>query len=125
MAIAVLERVDRQKHHDEDGNAKERMKFLPAERALCPLHQFRHQARRVEGRRRLEHHAETLAIRPERFDVIGKRLVCAAMPVVFRGVFQQVAVKLLDVVFGEVNRIRVREHRFHDFGIARHFLLVP
>lgn len=37
---------------------------------------------------------------------------------------QQVAVKLLDVIFGEVNRVCVRKDCFHDFRVTGDFLLV-
>ena len=51
-------------------------------------------------------------------------LVFPTMAFVFRGVSQQVAVQLLDVVLGRCDLPEVREDRFHGPGVSRDFLLV-
>ena len=57
-------------------------------------------------------------------DVIGEGLVFAAVAFVLGGVFQKVAVKLLDVVFGEVDRIPALEDGVHRVRVPCHLLLV-
>lgn len=50
--------------------------------------------------------------------------ICAAMAFVFRRVLQQIAVQLLDMVFGQRDVCPMREDGFHDFGVAGDFLFV-
>ena len=46
------------------------------------------------------------------------------MPLVFFAVAQQVAVKLLDVIFGDGDVLPGMEDGFHDLGITGDFLLI-
>jgi hypothetical protein len=89
-----------------------------------PGHQFRHQAGRVEGRRRLEHDADLRADFVEGGDAVRVGLVVAAMPGVLLAVAQQDLVQLLDVVLGERDVLPGREHQIHQLGVAGHLLLV-
>ena len=86
--------------------------------------QLRHPPRRVERRRRVEDHAQALPGRAERLDVIGKGLVFAPVALVLGGVSQKIAVKLLDVVFGEIDRLPAFEDGLHRARVPCHLLLV-
>ena len=60
----------------------------------------------------------------ERRDIIGELLVLAPVAVIFQAVLEQVAVKLLDVVFGKRYILPRMEDCFHDGGVAGDLLLV-
>ena len=89
-----------------------------------PADQLRHQARRIEGRCRLEHDADLPRLLVEGHDAVGGGLVVAAMPGVLLAVDQQVAVQLPDVILGERMSCHEREHQLHDLGVAGDLLLV-
>lgn len=80
--------------------------------------------RRFEWRGCFEDHADVLAVRVERTDMVEERFICAAMALIRVAEGQQVAVQLGDVVFGQVDGIDVREQQFHDLRVACDFLLV-
>jgi hypothetical protein len=92
--------VNFQEHDDKDRDDQKRVKHTFFKVFSRPADQFAHAARRIEGRRRLEDHTKALAIRTECFDIVGKRLVRTAMALVLGRVFEQIAMKLLDRVFG-------------------------
>ena len=116
--------MDFEKDDDEYRGDKKRMKLLLVQRLVDPFDQFYHQLRRVERRCRLEHDADFFALGIERADMVGVGFIAAAMPRILAAVRQQVAVQLLDVIFGRCNLIERCEDSFHHFGISRHFLFV-
>ena len=83
-----------------------------------------HQPGRIERRRGLEDDADLLAVLVEGDDVVGAGLVAAAVPLVLLAVDEQVAVQLLDVVFGDRDVFPRPEHKLHRLGIAGDLLLV-
>jgi hypothetical protein len=83
-----------------------------------------HAPRRVERRRRREHDAQPGAVLVEGLYVVGQRLVVPAMPLILRGVSQEIAMELLDVVLGEGDRLPIGEHRLHDLSVTGYLLLV-
>ena len=117
--------MDFQKHGHEYGRRQERMNIPGVRVPVHPADQFGHEAGGVERRSRPEHRAQVFAIRAEGFDMVGKGFVFAAMALVLDGIFEQVAVQLPDVVFGEIDRFPVREDRLHGVGVTGGFLLVP
>jgi len=81
--------------------------------------QLGHQAWRVEGGSpSRKNDAETLPLLIEGLDVIGQGLVRATMALVLVGMRQEIAMKLLDVIFGQRDRIPVREDRIHHLSIS-------
>lgn len=46
------------------------------------------------------------------------------MPLILRGVSQEIAMELLDVVLGEGDRLPIGEHRLHDLSVTGYLLLV-
>ena len=101
------------------------MQLLFGLRRRNPSDELGYPARRFkQSLRSLEHDADLLSLGVERGDVIGRRLVAAAMPIVLDAVLQEIAVSLPDVILGEGD-IGIRlEYEFHDFGIARDLLLI-
>ena len=122
--IAVLERVNLQKHHDTHGDDQQRMQTGRLALLIHPGHQLRHQAGRVEGRCGLEHNADSRAGLVEGSNAVRKGLVLAAVAGVLLAVIQQDLVQLLDLVLGERDVPPRRDHEVHQLGIAGHFLLV-
>ena len=122
--IAVLEGVDLEEHHHPDADQQQGVQSPGAALVVEPGHQFGHEPRRVERGGGLEHHADLIAVRIERDDAVGRRLVVAAMPGVFVAVDEQVAMELLDVVLGQGDLRPRREHQLHHGGIAGPLLLV-
>lgn len=82
------------------------------------------EAWRVEGRGRLEHNADRFAVLIKGGDVVGKRLVFAAMPLVLLAVAQKVAVQLFDVILGDGDVLPGMEDCLRDLGIAGNLLFV-
>ena len=91
---------------------------------LQPCDQLCHAPRRVKRRSRFEHNSYHFTGFIECTNIIGQRLVLAAMPFVLLTVAEKVAVKLFQMVFGDWYIGEVMEDGFHDFGIASHFLLI-
>ena len=77
--VSILKRMDRQKRHDEDGDDEERVQCFLIQRFSRPGDERLHLARRVERRGRFEHNADLLPVRIERHNVVGERLIGAAM----------------------------------------------
>ena len=69
-------------------------------RLIQPGDQLRHLLRCIKRRCRLEHNADHLAVGVESADIVAEGLVFAAMPFILVAVLEQVAMKLLNVVFG-------------------------
>ena len=78
----------------------------------------------MKRRRGLKDHAKTLAVRRNGFHVIVQFLVFAAMPLIPGRVLEQVAMKLLEVIFRKLNFPPVFDDRIQPIGVAGHFLLV-
>src|SRR5262249_23281036 len=74
-AVAVFERMDGQEHHNENCNQDQRMLRFFANRIIEPIDEFLHPAWGLEWRRRLEHNAQTLAIRAKGFHMVRYFLV--------------------------------------------------
>ena len=89
-----------------------------------PFNQLRHAPRGIERRRRLKENRDLLPVVIEGCDIIGELFVFAAVAVVLLAKLEQVAVKLLDVVFGDGNLLPCMESCLHDGGLAGDFLLV-
>ncbi len=56
---------------------------------------------------------------------IGNEPLPTTMALILRRVLQQVAVQLLDMVFGERNVLPVRKDSIHRLGVTGNFLFVP
>lgn len=72
----------------------------------------------------MEDDADFVAIGIERGDVVGQRLVMAAMPLVLRAVARQVLVELADHVLGDGDLLEGIEHLIHHVGATRDLLLI-
>ena len=123
-AIAVLERVDREKHHDEDRDDEQGMKVAPAERLVRPDTS----AVISRGVSKGVAVSKTTPIffpsGPNASTWLGSVLY-PRVPLVLLRVLEKVAVKLLDVIFGKGNGVEALEHELHHAGISRHLLFVP
>ena len=97
--------MDRQERHDKHANCQEWMAPPRNEVVSRPGHDLSHAARRIEWRGCFKHDTEALPIRIERLNAIGKLLVLTPMPLVLGAVFEQHLVELLDVIFGEGDRL--------------------
>ena len=122
--VAVLKRMDRQKHDHENADGEKRMNLALAARGIEPCDEFGHQTWRIEWRRSLKNDTDLFSVFVERGDAVRRCLVTAAMPGVFLAVDEQVTVNLLDVVFGDGNVLPRVENRLHRLGIARDLLFV-
>ena len=93
--------------------------------ALRPRHQLLHQTRGVKRTRRFKNDTHAPPMFIESFDIIGNRLVGAAMVFVAMRELQERSVKVLDVVFRKRNVAPGIEHQFRCLRVARNLLLVP
>ena len=113
-----------QKHDGENGNDKQRVQALPAQRAARPFDKLVHAPRRVEWRCRFENDADLFAVSIKRADMVVERLVCAAVALVLCAEGQEVAVQLQNMVFRQVDCVEMREYGLHDLRISGDFLFV-
>ena len=116
--------MDCKKNNNEHADDDERMQFIIVQRGSEPGNEYFHLRGRLEGARGFKHGPDSPAIRPEGLDVIVELLVRAAVPLVPDGVFQQVAVKLPDVVFRRRNDVIAGKDRVHDGGVAGDLLFI-
>src|SRR5579872_2845410 len=91
--------------------------------SLKPGDELGHETRRIEWRCRFEHDADLLAALVEGDDVVGAGFVAATMPLILLAMDEQVAVQLLDVVFGDRDVFPRPEYKVHRFGVAGDLLL--
>ena len=116
--------MDGQKDDHENADDQKRMQLIRFDGIARPFNQSFHLRRRLEWRGGFEHDAQALPVRPECFDMVVRCLVSTAMPRIFFGVLQQVAVKLEDVVFAQTDCIVMCKDGLHRSGITGDFLLI-
>src|SRR4030095_667960 len=123
-SVAVLERVDGKKAHNEYCDDQKGMVLVCFQLLAGPCDQFLHEARRIERSRSFEDDADASAVLVERLYVVWRFFVLASMMFVSVREIQQGAVKLLDVVFVERNFLPRIEHHPRCFRIPGTLLLV-
>ena len=65
-----------------------------------------------------------LLFRIKHADMVRGCFITATVALVFRAVDEEVAVQLPDMVFSQIDRIKVREDRFHHRGVPGNLLFV-
>lgn len=110
-AVAILERMDRQKADDEDRRSDQWMKL--AVRVVEPCNELFHQAGSIEWCRRFENDSDLTAVGIERGYVVWKRFVFAPMRCILGDVLEQHGVYLFDVIFGRADLVRRPKDQIH------------
>lgn len=123
-AIAILEGVDLEEDNREESGDEEGMEGLGFEGLGGEGDELSHEAGGGEGGGGLEGDADFAAVLIEGGDAIGGGLVLVAMVGVFLAVGEEVAVELLDVVFGEREVGPGLEDQLHPFGVTGDLLLI-
>ena len=116
--------MDFQEDHIPNRDDDERVDLVRG--ALCsdPLHEFCHSLRGIEWRYGFEDDANLLSLGIECGNTIWSDLVLRTVTQILLAVLQQVAVELLDVIFGEWNVLPRREHQLHDGGVTSNLLFI-
>ena len=110
--------MDFEKHDCED---RRDQKSMQLSRCVCfcgPGNEFRHPSRRVKRRRCFEHNPDLFSGLVKRGNVVRLGLVIATMMRVSFAVLEQIAMQLLDVVFGERDLFPRLEEQLHRFGVT-------
>jgi hypothetical protein len=113
-----------QEHDDENSGDQKRVQRLFINGFARPRDQVFHFARRVKGRRRLKYDADLLPVSINGDNMVGERLVGAAVAPVFIAVAQQSLVKLADVVLGQAHIAEGLEHEVIGFSVSGYLLFV-